>query len=259
MPAGQASCSSLYNENAYKSRSTARESYDPSLNRSNDHHTATQLAHTTLDTRLTPFWSKAIAGRPVALAIYTMGKQAASEAGSNSAAGALYETTTQTDEQGLFTHHFVVPWERLCTHPPSMAMAFHDPKDSGPSDWQLLVRAEMQQMPMNVSGESGESNSRSASVRTTGMDVTEQLQGAESARATQQVDGLMQHAKAAVTSALLPTQRCEVAIAISEPKGVRVISDLVSMYTRWALPNAEGQDDTIKHSDILAGPREVFR
>jgi hypothetical protein len=58
----------------------------------------------------------------------------------------LITSTTSTDEQGLFSHHIVIPWERICAHPTSGSMMTLG-QASGMSDWQLRVEAEVSEPP----------------------------------------------------------------------------------------------------------------
>lgn len=195
-----------------------------------DDAAAAKLAHTTLDSRLMPFWSKAISGRRVSFAVYTMHRRTSIDAVASGPAGALFETSTFTDEQGLFAHHFVVPWERLCTHPPSIAMACHDPKDSGPSDWQVLVKAEIQD---TSSDEHRASHSSTRSRKGQGLDLdssdTEKEGHSVTSRGPRPLNDLVHQAKDAFSHAFSAADRSQMIIAVSEPRGVRVISDLVSI------------------------------
>ena len=51
-----------------------------------------------------------------------------------------------------------------------------------------------------------------------------------------------------------------VVVRISNPTGIRILSDIVSLGSVIIQKHDQRpQDDTIKHSDIFAGPREVFR
>lgn len=145
----------------------------------------------------------------------------------------LWETTASTDEQGLFTEHIVIPWDRLCTHPPSIAMACCDPKDSGTSDWRLLLKA-----GIDHESETHESEA------TRGPDYDQSLSGRQgetriipgqgqrgpSHRPSKPLEDLVDHARELVASDHLGNPAStQITIAVSEPKGVRVISDLVSL------------------------------
>jgi hypothetical protein len=116
-----------------------------------DSPTRLRTAHSNLDARLTPFWSKSIAERRVSLSLYCVKidldahEHHANEAAptSKDLGSPLATTEATTDDQGLFTVHVAIPWERLCTHPPALDLAFGGHSLVGRSGWEMVVKAEM--------------------------------------------------------------------------------------------------------------------
>lgn len=108
-----------------------------------------RLAHEYLDTRLRPFWSTALPNRRVALSLYTVklidSKPVPEPGPELFEKEPLMRTTFTTNSQGVFIHHFAIPWERICTHPESIGLAFsEDPQNSDPhKDWGLVFRAQL--------------------------------------------------------------------------------------------------------------------
>lgn len=140
----------------------------------------------------------------------------------------LWESTARTDEQGLFAEHIVIPWDRLCTHPPSVAMACCDPKDSGTSDWRLLLKAGIDHAPEgDESGLSREVEYRQAT-KAGQYDGTRDTTGALGPRISRPLEEVVHRARDVLAEQLGVPATTQITIAVSEPKGVRVISDLVS-------------------------------
>lgn len=235
---------------------TAKATDSASPSRSNTSEVAFEnpeflsLAHQYLDSRLRPFWSSVVPFRRVALSMYTIplplksGEEPPKPDAELFRQEPLMRTTFTTNGQGHFSHHFVIPWQRICTHPPSVPMAFADDPANDRTDWGLVIHAELlseegpdrliqatyleepyeQRMPRRVSSATSFFSSAEPPNQNDGDGEQEM--------------GLMGLGigRAAVTS--------NVTIGVSRPGGIRIISDL---------------DDTVKHSDILSGPREVFR
>jgi hypothetical protein len=90
------------------------------------------LAHDYLDLRLRPFWSHVLPYRRVSISVYTIPLQnTASDTSAPPSKPTLLEaqdpllrTTFTTNAQGHFSHNLIVPWERICTDPSSLGMAF---------------------------------------------------------------------------------------------------------------------------------------
>ncbi|CAK9784258.1 hypothetical protein CC85DRAFT_324886 [Cutaneotrichosporon oleaginosum] len=208
------------------------------------------LAHEYLDSRLRPFWSSVLPFRRVALSMYTIPlPQKNGEAPPKPDAELfrqepLMRTTFTTNGQGHFAHHFVIPWQRICTHPQSVPMAFADDPANDRTDWGLVIHAELlsEEGPDRLVQASPSDVPYEQRVPRRVSSATSFFSSAEPPNQNdgdgEQEMGLMGLGigRTAVTS--------DVVVGISRPGGIRVISDL---------------DDTVKHSDILSGPREVFR
>ncbi|EIW68687.1 hypothetical protein TREMEDRAFT_63151 [Tremella mesenterica DSM 1558] len=255
---------------------------------------ALQLARENLDRRLSPFWSKSLAYRPLSISVYSSPPPYASHPKfvdpSNTSDFStskdendepLLQVQSTTDSQGHFAHHLVIPWERLAVHPPSLPMVF----DEGEQPWILRVKAVMKpvEVQSNQPGErsrgssppsslGNETNVRPRFVAPAGRihsaptSVTSSIRddpligdrnskkddvNSLSTRLNQAVlqpasrPGQNMTTYPGVNSTTRPqSTEASIAVAVNRDGGVRILSDL---------------DDTIKHSDILAGPRETFR
>ncbi|KAK4689792.1 pre-60S factor REI1, partial [Tremellales sp. Uapishka_1] len=211
-------------------------------------------AHENLDLRLRPFWSNVLPSRRIALSIYTVPLLASRESSLELADPEdepLLRTTFTTNSQGHFAHTLVVPWERICTHPPTLPMVFPQTATEISNSWGLYVKAEL----LAECGPNG--------LRPSSRDVPNES-SFERGTSVGTVDGNQERAATSFFSrseipnrndgdgseemGLMGLGRTEIESStvtmVSSAGGVRLISDL---------------DDTIKHSDILAGPREVFR
>ena len=208
---------------------TIRSVPDPSF-RPFDNLASLTSAHTNLDARLTPFWSKALTSRRIKFAVYTIQGSTDTHLLEGMKTDPLWETTTSTDDQGLFTEHIVIPWDRLCTHPPSIAMACCDPKDSGTSDWRLLLKAGIDR----ASDGEEDSITRGAEHRQGSSQQSQELplhsngKQDHGARAPHPLENAVDQARGIIANHLSVPASTQITIAVSEPKGVRVISDLVS-------------------------------
>lgn len=239
------------------SRPAASEATDsPPPSRSNTSDVAfanpefLSLAHEYLDSRLRPFWSSVLPFRRVALSMYTIPlPQKSGEAPPKPDAELfrqepLMRTTFTTNGQGHFAHHFVIPWQRICTHPQSVPMAFADDPANDRTDWGLVIHAELlsEEGPDRLVQASPSETPYEERVPRRVSSATSFFSSAEPPNQNdgdgEQEMGLMGLGigRTAVTS--------DVVVGVSRPGGIRIISDL---------------DDTVKHSDILSGPREVFR
>lgn len=235
-----------------RSSSTASDLTTPSRSNTSDvaftNPQYLSLAHEFLDSRLRPFWSSVLPFRRVALSMYTIPLKAGEEPPTPDAEllrqEPLMRTTFTTNGQGHFAHHFVIPWQRICTHPQSVPMAFADDPANDRTDWGLVIHAELL-------SEEGPDRLIQASASSTPYEerVPRRVSSAtsffSSAEIPNQNDGDGNEEMGLMGLGLSRTAvTSDVVIGISRPGGIRVISDL---------------DDTVKHSDILSGPREVFR
>lgn len=209
------------------------------------------LAHEYLDLRLRPFWSSVLPYRRVALTMFTVplkrGEAPPVPTADMFNEEPLMRTTFTTNAQGHWQHHFAIPWERICTHPPSVDMAFADDPAKDRTDWGLVIRAELlaEEGPDNLRPATG--SEEAFEVTSDGVKIPRRIVGSNSFFSSNEIPnrkdgdgetemGLMGLGRTSVESSTV--------VGVSRPGGFRIISDL---------------DDTVKHSDILSGPREVFR
>jgi hypothetical protein len=89
-------------------------------------------AHSNMNARLHPFWSSALPGRPIRINIQSISEEDAIHE-------PLCTFNFDTDFQGHFSKRLVIPWERLCTHPPSVSKVFQGSSD----DWILRISAQL--------------------------------------------------------------------------------------------------------------------
>lgn len=142
----------------------------------------------------------------------------------------LWETTASTDDQGLFTEHIVIPWDRLCTHPASVAMACCDPNDSGTSDWRLLLKAGIDHASEGDQENcvQQESDSEDSAKPPPNAITGKTIESSNPKHNTlHPLEDIVDHARDMVSDHLNMSATAQITIAVSEPKGVRVISDLV--------------------------------
>jgi hypothetical protein len=235
--------------------------------------------HENLDRRLQPFWSSALQRR-VQLSIYPvkvpMDRHPRHEMRKGGEVPVdppsmdeepLMRNVFTTDAQGLFAQKIVIPWERIVSHGPSLAMAFHDPPrfeystgepEEQTSTWGLYLKAELlsEGGPNRLPPSATALQPPSSPSFTTGtladgpkpveLDADMWDPGANAFFSPNDVSlnkgpggpggGLMNlGATRVVATTWTP---------VASVGGVRVISDL---------------DDTVKVSNILSGTREVFR
>lgn len=149
------------------------------------------------------------------IALYPVQRSLGSNADTTrSPAGPLHQSASYTDDQGLFAEHMIVPWETLCTHPHSVALACADPKDTGTSDWELMIEAQIEQVPPPSDQNTNEVLPYQPRSRN---QLPSRPPAEDDLRSLTRPVASDPHAA--------PTR---MAIVVSEPKGVRVISDLVS-------------------------------
>lgn len=207
---------------------------------------------TTLDTRLQPFWSSALQ-RQVHLSIYPvrLPRRQTKEADQveEEEDEPLIQDVVSTDARGLFSTTITIPWERIISHGPSVAMAFqrqhqpqqqqtpHQPPHPPPAKWGLYLEANLMSegSPSHLPPEP-ESTSLARSVGATtyfSPPATPTPIGPS---------GLTSLGSTKITSHTITPFSLH-SLSDSEQPTVRLVSDL---------------DDTIKISNILSGARQVF-
>lgn len=211
-----------------------------------------KIANHNLNLRLSPFWAKPLALRPIRISVEPPSEAEISPAHSEMSthdrergADPLLIVGSSTDAQGHFSHRLIIPWERLRGHPSwshSLRMYQSDHRK-----WRLKVsvRLEVEQWAVSVPPRATNeerplldpiSDDRSR------LGVQSQVPHQSEARpsgSSQARPSPVVHKKGAVQAA----EAC-LEMAVNMDGGIRIISDL---------------DDTVKHSDILAGGRETFR
>ena len=152
-----------------------------------------------------------------------------------------------------------MPWEKLCTSPSTVGAVFASSKESSPLlGWKLRLRARLdyEALPVAESDRSYADRMRRA-LSSYGQDATDEIP--QPRHKTKEMEEAAE--KLSLNSADEPQVVQWTSIRVGRADGVHIISDLVrrptsASATRNVLIH---QDDTVKHSDILAGPREVFR
>ncbi|TXT13479.1 hypothetical protein VHUM_00846 [Vanrija humicola] len=203
------------------------------------------LAHEYMDSRLRPFWSSVLAFRRIALAIYTVplesGKPPPTADADLFAQEPLLRTTFTTNAQGHFAQNFTIPWERIASHTQSVPMAY-DSSTHHLEDWGLVIRAELLSDDVAAKLPSAPATQPADVIPGGTLPYTARTtRGASpAASAPTRADSSDAGVLGLGTSAVEATA----VLRISGSGGIRIISDI---------------DDTVKHSDILSGAREVFR
>ncbi|CAD6583113.1 MAG: deubiquitinating enzyme [Tremellales sp. Tagirdzhanova-0007] len=205
-------------------------------------------AHANLNARLRPFWSTVLPRRRVAVSVYTSPSTAGQEGTQKGRMGfqqyMLLHSTILTDTQGHFFQDILIPWENLRDAPlasPSIDGRGQDLTPSMiPGGWYLDVVAELSPDDRDSDGTLGngilqnfDDQDQQHTVPTTHFPIA--LPSVTKVEKDQTPDSLAPRSD---------LSRAYATTRVSHCKGVRVVSDL---------------DDTVKHSDILAGPRQVFR
>ncbi len=235
--------------------------------------------HTNLDSRLQPFWSSVLQRR-IAITVYTIplppahhhrhirAHQHDEPILPDKEDEPLIRGVLSTNAQGQFSQKIVVPWERICSHPPSLGMAFAPPPpitgpvpeaDGKSSDaWALYIRAELlseggpTRLPPSATAlPAGQPAKFSCGSAT----ESPALLPADSPSRDEAANAFFSPSAIPVSAGsggdgggLLAVGKTTVHSSVVTPvagsEGVRVISDL---------------DDTVKTSEILSGARAVFR
>jgi hypothetical protein len=105
--------------------------------------------HANLEARLLPFWSSVLSARTVRLSLFVNPDRAAQrteatrDASPDPGSSPIAVQHVQTAQDGSFAFSFGVPWDRLCTHPSGLDVAFGDPMH----EHTLVVRAELLALP----------------------------------------------------------------------------------------------------------------
>jgi hypothetical protein len=229
---------------------------------------AVTTAHDNLHTRLAPFWSSILPNRRVLFDVYAYPPGSAPEQALDTTSNDLDKETESsyhpdpiysfqliTDANGHFSRTIVIPWERLCSTPSTVAAAFTSTsKDyhNALLGWNLRLRSRLdyEDLPAKDDERSYRERLRRA-VSSYGVDaVDEQPTPARSKEVGAE--------KVLLNDPKEPQVVEWTSIQIGREDGVHIISDLVCSSCTTDL-RANDQDDTVKHSDILSGPREVFR
>lgn len=196
------------------------------------------LAHHFLDLRLRPFWSSVLAYRRVAISMYPIPLKRGVKPKPDPALfeqEPLVRTTFTTNKEGHFSHNVVIPWERICTHPQSLQMAFADDPANDRTDWGIVVRAQLlsEDGPDKLRPATGAPEFAADATSRGTEPVPRRIQGAtsffSSAEEPDRNDGdgeeemgLMGLGKTSVESYSV--------LDVSRPGGIRVISDLVRVF-----------------------------
>lgn len=90
-----------------------------------------QKWHTNLETRLHPFWSSALSGRPIRISLFATDPSLYEQDNSlgnedDSPHQPLLRCVVSTTADGSFQTRFHVPWATLCQHPHGVQIAFGD-------------------------------------------------------------------------------------------------------------------------------------
>jgi len=229
---------------------------------------ALTTAHDNLHTRLAPFWSSILPNRRVLFDVHAIPPDSDHSDLTDTAANESPETRPVhsfqliTDGNGHFSKTIVIPWEKLCSSPSTVAAAFDTKSSSGALlGWNLRIRSRLdyEDLPPAESDRSYRERLRRA-VSAYGVDAVDAPPS--TSRSTQPgADEVV------LNSPKEPQVVQWTSIKVGRADGVHIISDLVSpplpppplLLHQSAGSHADKQDDTVKHSDILSGPREVFR
>ena len=208
-----------------------------------------QIANRNLDMRLSPFWSKPLALRPIRISVepppdhrtvHSSGHCADQESG----AEPLLIVGSSTDGQGHFAHRLIIPWERLRAHsswPHSSDMSQIDRQK-----WRLRVSVRLEGSKLPVSASTYATNARPMTSQERHIaDATPDgssrlLLGSQE---PQQNSVVGPSNISPVLSSLPPDDQgvCQAAeshldMAVQSDGGIRIISDLVcSDDCRWSV------------------------
>lgn len=240
---------------------------------------ALTTAHDNLHTRLAPFWSSILPNRRVLFDVHALPPNTnASDATTKNvdiddAEGSqpIHSFQLITDGNGHFSKTIVIPWEKLCSSPSTVAAAFNSKSSSDALlGWNLKIRSRLdyEDLPPAESDRSYRERLRRA-VSAYGVDAVDAPPSTSSSTRSVGEEVVLNSPKE-------PQVVQWTSIRVGRADGVHIISDLVSPpllfrspdrfpsvlpYSSFIFPatDADEQDDTVKHSDILSGPREVFR
>lgn len=180
-------------------------------------------AHRNLQIRTAPFWSSILPNRRILLDIYAIPPPTSSSGASNQETKeppaeehALFSFELTTDGNGHFTRVLTIPWETLCTNPPSVAMAF-EADESQKTAWMLKIRARLDYEVFDPSNNNEGYRSRiKRAIAKYGEDASDGLDGIQ--------EGLK---RVALNSPGEPQVVQWTEVRIGSAKGVHIISDLV--------------------------------
>jgi hypothetical protein len=204
---------------------------------------ALTTAHDNLHTRLAPFWSSILPNRRVLFDVHAIPPDADRSDLTNTSADESPETRPIhsfqliTDGNGHFSKTVVIPWEKLCSSPSTVAAAF-DTKSSSEAllGWNLKIRSRLdyEDLPPAESDRSYRERLRRA-VSAYGVDAVDAPPS--TSRSTQPgADEVI------LNNPQEPQVVQWTSIKVGRADGVHIISDLVSL--RLPLPPS-----LLRHSD----------
>lgn len=197
-------------------------------------------AHRNLQERLSPFWSTVLPNRRVLFDVYLQPEPE----GENSEDGGemigdqapIYSFEVLTDANGHFAHTGQIPWDAVrgaATGP-----------DLRQQRLRIRARLDYEALPPLETRSSYKARAQRAL----------QTYGQGAPRPADRSMPAME--RLSLNSPEEPQVVQWTDIRVGRADGIHIISDMASTHPS---ARADRQDDTVKHSDILAGPREVCR
>jgi hypothetical protein len=107
--------------------------------------------HSNLESRILPFWSSVLPARTVRISLFVFqedvprfdSSSGTFEESAEKGYGPVVVQQISTKQDGSFALTFMVPWERMCTHPRALQVAYGDPTH----EHELFVYAELLAAP----------------------------------------------------------------------------------------------------------------
>ena len=202
------------------------------------------LLHANLDARLQPFWSSILSGRVVRVSVFVSPHSDEPLTPKDIIDRAQLDTygvkpepivveDLITSPQGYFSHKFIIPFEKICTHPPSLSLAFGE----STGEHHLVVRAELLpvEVPLEQSTSRGSLDEDGNPARRSGSPSSDSARGATGG-------GTLPHPSSQLNM-MKPTSIVQMAVPLTSAR-VRLISDI---------------DDTVKETQVLFGVKTIFR
>ena len=145
----------------------------------------------------------------------------------------LFRSVFTTNPQGHFAQSLVIPWETLCTHPPTLPFLFSNESGAVPEKWALEVVAELQaddetrlsgrQTPREV-----DSDVEVTPLPKAGQNETPSHSSSDGSLGTANSQASFDDRSEETLSPSHPLPlTSRTVLRVSEPGGVRVLSDLV--------------------------------